>query len=110
MEKIKQGKMDKKAFWITVAISWLLIILLAVNLSTGDWLGDIGRVAVGIISFVIYMTACAMRLRDAGKNVGNILILCIIPVYAFVIGFYESEESYSIEEQEQVKVDIENRL
>lgn len=92
MEKIKQGKMDKKAFWITVAISWLLIILLPINLSTGDWLGDIGRGVVGIISLVIYFVACAMRLRDAGKSVGLALVLFIIPIYAFVIGSYESEE------------------
>ena len=101
MEKIKQGKMDRKAFWITLAVSWLLIIMLAVNLSTGDWLGDIGRGTVGIISLVIYITACVMRLNDAGKSLGHVLIIFIIPLYAFVIGCYESEEPYSIEESDE---------
>lgn len=101
MEKIKQGKMDKKTFWITVVVSWLLIVMLAVNLSTGDWLGDIGRGAVGIISLVIYFAACAMRLRDAGKSVGLMLIICIVPVYAFVIGCYESEETHETDAESE---------
>lgn len=108
MKKIMQGKMDKKTFWIAVVISWLLIIMLAVNLSTGDWLGDIGRGAVGIIALVIYFSACAMRLRDAGKSVGLMLIMCIVPIYAFVIGSYESEEPYETDVENEEKETMQN--
>ena len=108
MKKIMQGKMDKKTFWITVVVSWLLIIMLAVNLSTGDWLGDIGRGAVGIIALVIYFAACAMRLRDAGKSVGLMLIMCIVPIYAFVIGSYESEEPYKTDVENEEKETMQN--
>ena len=108
MEKIKQGKMDKKAFWLTVAIVYLLIIMLAVNLQTGDVLGESGRIAVGIIAFLIYIAACAMRLRDAGKSMVHMLILCILPVYMFVIACYESEELHNMEETETINENMES--
>ena len=70
MEKLKQGKMDQKAFWITFGVVCLIFVLMAVNLSVGDPLGDVGRGAVGILAFVIYMVACAMRLRESDER-GN---------------------------------------
>lgn len=100
MEKIKQGKLDRPTFWLAVAVVWLLIIMLATKI--GDVIGENGRIVVGIIALVIYIAACAMRLRDAGKSMGLILIMCIIPVYAFVIGCYKSEEP------EWMKKDTEN--
>lgn len=115
MEKLKQGKMDKKAFWITFGVVCLIFVLMAVNLSVGDLLGDVGRGAVGILAFVIYMVACAMRLRDAGKSMAQLLILFFLPIYAVIIGCYESEEPLSAEELAQIqaeveKMDRENRL
>lgn len=98
MEKLKQGKMDRKAFWITFGLVCLIFVLMAVNLSVGDPLGDFGRGAVGILAFVIYMTACAMRLRDAGKSMAQLFILFFLPIYAVIIGCYESEDAHSIEE------------
>ena len=52
----------------------LIFVLMAVNLSVGDPLGDVGRGAVGILAFVIYMVACAMRLRDMLEVVANVKI------------------------------------
>lgn len=100
MQKIKQGKMDKRPFWIAMAVVCFLVIMLAVNLQTGSRLGDIGRGAVGIIAFVIYMAACAMRLRDAGKSMAQLLILFILPVFMIVIACYESEEQHFMGESE----------
>lgn len=93
MKKLKQGKMDKKAFWIAMGVVCFIFIMLAVNLETGDVLGDFGRCAVGILGGVIYLAACAMRLRDAGKSMKYLFILFIVPVYAFLIAGYESEET-----------------
>lgn len=108
MEKIKQGKMDKRSFWIAMAVVCFLFIMLAVNLQTGDMLGDIGRGAVGIIAFVIYMAACAMRLRDAGKSMAQLLILFILPIFMIVIACYESEEQHFTERPEPNNKDTEN--
>ena len=83
MKKMNKGK---KKFWITVSISWLLIIMLAVNLSTGDWLGDFGRGAVGVIAFVIFIAAFVMRSKDAS-------------------GYNEGEESNGIEGTERMEND-----
>lgn len=108
MEKIKLGKMDKRLFWIAMAVVCFLFIMLAVNLQTGDMLGDIGRGAAVIIAFVIYMAACAMRLRDAGKSMAQLLILFILPIIMIVIARYESEDDHFTEELELNDKDAEN--
>lgn len=49
MEKIKEGKMDKKTYWIAVAVLCFLLIVLAINMQTDGPLGEDGRIAVGIL-------------------------------------------------------------
>lgn len=84
------------------------MILLVVNLEAGDILGDGGRVAIGIIGIGIYFGATAMRLRDAGKSMGHILILFIMPLYILIIVCYESEEPRSVEESGRIDKDMES--
>lgn len=105
MEKIKQGKMDKKAYWIAMAVLWLLIIMLAI---TGEALGYNGRVFVGIIGIVIMVVSAVMRLRDAGKSMVHLLLVFIIPAYIYIIGFYKSEEPHSFDASETMGTDIDN--
>lgn len=104
MEKIKQGKMDKKAYWITMAVLWVLIIILAV---AGETLGNNGRVSVGIIGVVIIVVSAVMRLRDAGKSMIHLLLVFILPMYIYVIGFYNSEEPHGFNDSEAMGTDIE---
>lgn len=97
MEKLKQGKMDRKSYWIAMAVLCLLIIMLPV---AGNALGYNGRVAVGIIAIVIIAVSAVMRLRDAGKSMVHLLLVFIIPGYMYAIGFFKSEELHRFVEPE----------
>lgn len=107
MEKLKQGKLDKKTYWIALGIICLLMVLLGVNTSAGDPLGDSGRMAVGVIALIIMLVSCIMRLRDAGKSMVHLLLVFILPGYIFLIAFYESEEPLSAEELAQIQAEVE---
>lgn len=107
MEKLKQGKMDRKTYWIAMGILCLLIILLTINMSAGDPLGDSGRVTVGVIAVIIMTVSSIMRLRDAGKGILHLLLVFILPGYLYYIGFYKSEEPLSAEELAQIQAEVE---
>lgn len=92
--------MDRKAYWIAMAVIHLLLLILAVNIQTGDALGDTGRATVGIIGIVILLVSAIMRLKDAEKSMLHLIAVCIIPAYVYIIGFYNSAEPYHFEDWE----------
>lgn len=112
MEKLKQGKMDRKTYWIAMGIVCLIVILIAI---VSDPLGYNGRMAMAVIAVAIIFVSAIMRLRDAGKSMGHLPLVFILPGYLYIIGLYKSEEPLSDEELAQIqaeveKMDRENRL
>lgn len=104
MEKLKQGKMDKKTYWIAMGIVCLIIILIAI---ASDPLGYNGRMAMAAIALAIIFVSAIMRLRDAGKSMVHLLFVFVLPGYMYLIGFYPSEELLSAEELAQIQAEVE---
>lgn len=103
MEKLKQGKMDKKTYWIAMGIVCLIIILIAI---ASNSLGYNGRMAMAVIALAIIFVSAIMRLRDAGKSMVHLLFVFVLPGYMYLIGFYPSEKPLSDEELAQIQAEV----
>ena len=103
MEKLKQGKMGQKEYWIAMGTIVFIAIFMAVM---NKHLGENGGLVFGIVIIVIMLVSAVMRLRDAGKSMLHLVLVFSLPGYMYVIGFYKSEEWHSFGELEET--DTEN--
>ncbi|MGN0351033.1 MAG: DUF805 domain-containing protein [Roseburia sp.] len=93
MDRIKNGKLSRKAFWIIIIVIWGIEIALALvgydyeHEALPTW-----RLIAIAVTLVFYLVAIILRLRDAGKGIGMAIICMFIPVFMFVIGSWPSVE------------------
>lgn len=94
MKKLKEGKLDRKWFWCIIIVMWVVIAaLLLVRTNSRAPISD-GRLLALTGLLVLYLAAIVMRLRDAGKSLGFLIVFCIFPLFIFVIGCWESEKPH----------------
>lgn len=106
MEKLKQGKMGQKEYWIAMGMIVFIAIFMAVM---NKHLGENGSLVLGIAIVVIMLVSAVMRLRDAGKSMLHLVLVFSLPGYMYVIGFYKSEEWHSFGELEETDTENTNR-
>lgn len=102
LERLKKGKMDRTTFWIMIVVIWCIEI--ALLLAGYDYYNEAlpaWRLICLMVVLVFYLLAVILRLRDAGKGIGLVVICFIIPVFMFVIGCWPSVENEEVAVEEQ---------
>lgn len=57
--------------------------------------------------WIAMAVSAVMRLGDAGRSMVHLLLVFILPMYIYVIGFYNSVESHGFSDAEAMGTDIE---
>lgn len=103
MKKLLKGKLDQGGFWISFIIIWgVEIALLMAGRDTSEPIESWRLVAL-LVVLVFYLAVIALRLRDIGKGMGQLLICFIIPIYAIVIGCMPSKQEYICDDADEKK-------
>lgn len=82
-------RVNKKVYWIGIIIVWILEVMLL--LVGRDMTTEISVIRMtGLL--IVYLILIMLRLKDAGKSGGLVLLCFIIPVFAIYAGILPSAE------------------
>ena len=99
MKKLKEGKLDRKWFWCTIIVIWVLMTMVFLVGTTPEKAISNGRLCILMVLFVFYMAAIVMRLRDTGYSLAFLIIFFIFPAFIFIIGCLKSKETDDVESE-----------
>lgn len=85
-------RVNKKVYWIGIIIVWILEVMLL--LVGRDMTTEISVIRMaGLLGLlIVYLILIMLRLKDAGKSGGLVLLCFIIPVFAIYAGILPSAE------------------
>ncbi len=93
IKQLKEGKMSIPMFWLTVVFVWvMMLVLVYVGVDSSSRGMENWRMVGMLLLVVVWITAVAFRLRDAGKSPSLVILCFIVPVFALIAGIFPSEE------------------